>query len=220
VQAILFDFGGTLDADGVAWIDRFFPLYREARVAVPRSEFDRAFRAADDNLASRFALKGLSLEATLALQAECVLESLAPAMRDQGRPISAAFLEECRRHFSRNRPVLERLGRKFKLAVVSNFYGNLESVLESEGLSGLFDAVADSRLVGAEKPSPGIFLHALEELGVNAGDCLMVGDSIPRDMRGAEALNMRHALISPEPRVCCPGALKASSLPRLESLLS
>ncbi len=26
-KAILFDFGGTIDADGVAWKERFYPLY-------------------------------------------------------------------------------------------------------------------------------------------------------------------------------------------------
>ena len=28
VETLLFDFGGTLDADGVAWKERFFTLYR------------------------------------------------------------------------------------------------------------------------------------------------------------------------------------------------
>ena len=28
IETLLFDFGGTLDADGVAWKERFYALYR------------------------------------------------------------------------------------------------------------------------------------------------------------------------------------------------
>ncbi|MBI3976278.1 MAG: HAD family hydrolase, partial [Armatimonadetes bacterium] len=35
MRALLFDFGGTLDADGVPWKDRIFTLYRAEGVDVP-----------------------------------------------------------------------------------------------------------------------------------------------------------------------------------------
>ena len=34
IRAILFDMGGTLDGDGVHWLDRFEILYARAGVAV------------------------------------------------------------------------------------------------------------------------------------------------------------------------------------------
>jgi hypothetical protein len=49
----------------------------------------------------------------------------------------------------------------------------------------------------------------------------MVGDSIPRDMRGAEALEMRHALLGETTDgPCCPHAWTMKTLPELESLLA
>ena len=220
MKSLLFDFGGTLDADGTSWLDRFYPLYRDAGIEAPREAFNRAFYDSDDNLASRFSLGGLSLEQTLNLQAACVLEALSPGRLGLGEAIVGRFLKDCRRHFLRNRPVLERLGRAYKLGVVSNFYGNLEGVLKSEGFAGVFEAVADSAVVGSMKPAPEIFLHAMKALSVSPAECVMVGDSIPRDMRGAEGLNLRHVLLSPEPRTCCPQGLRARSLPELEALLS
>ncbi len=220
MKSILFDFGGTLDGDGVAWLDRFYPLYKEAGVSVSQENFNRAFYDSDDLLAARFPLKGQSLERTLSWQVRCVLEALAPDKAWVGEQVVERFLEDCRRHFRRNRPILERLRRRYRLGVVSNFYGNLESVLASEGLSGLFEAVADSGSLGVSKPSAEIFLHALSRLEASPQEALMVGDSIPRDMKGAEALAMPHALLGhPEAR-CCPGAWALKSLPDLEALCS
>src|SRR5438034_1108132 len=50
--AVLFDFGGTLDADGLAWKERVYRLFGEEGVAVERARFDPLFHAADDALAA------------------------------------------------------------------------------------------------------------------------------------------------------------------------
>ena len=49
-SAVLFDFGGTLDADGIAWKERFHRLFETEGVAVAPGQFDPAFYAADDAL--------------------------------------------------------------------------------------------------------------------------------------------------------------------------
>ncbi|OGR88508.1 MAG: hypothetical protein A3J74_05145 [Elusimicrobia bacterium RIFCSPHIGHO2_02_FULL_57_9] len=219
-KAVLFDFGGTLDYDGVAWADRFYPLYQEQGIDVPRPRFNQAFYTSDDGLPARFNLKGLSLENTLFLQVGEVIEILAPGRMDARDKVVRRFLGACRSHFKRNRPLLEQLAKRYRLGVVSNFYGNLDAILRSEGLADLFEAVADSGVVGAAKPEPGIFLHAIKALGANARECLMVGDSIARDMRGAEGLGMAHALINPGPGSCCEKAWTIKILPDLAGRLA
>ena len=221
MKAVLFDFGGTLDADGLTWLDRFHPLYKEAGLAADRESFARAFYDSDDALASRHDLRGLSLEETVSLQVDDVLSRLAPQRRASGAAIARRFVEDCRRHLDRNRPMLRRLKERYRLGVVSNFYGNLEGLLRREGLLDLFDVVADSAVVGALKPEPAIFQHALGRLGAAASESLMVGDSVPRDMRGAEGLRMPHALIGPAAGApCCAAAWRLSTLGGLEALLA
>ena len=220
MEALLFDFGGTLDSDGLVWIDRFYSLYKDYGLDIPRERFDRAFYDSDDRLPSRFNLKGLSFQETVSLQARCVLEVLAPGRPDLCGRIVERFLADSRAAFKRNRPVLERLSKKYRLGMVSNFYGNLESVLASEGLRDLFAAVADSGVLGIEKPDPAIFQKALRDLGVKPQQAVMVGDSIPRDMRGAETLGMAHVLVGDRTRpACCAQALRASSISELENVL-
>ncbi len=220
MDGILFDYGGTLDSDGVAWIDRFFRITQNLGMGFPRPRFARAFYDSDDNLPTRFALKGLSLEKTLTLQVNGVLQALAPERAAETHHVVDRFLAESRAAFQRNRPVLERLAARYRLGLVSNFYGNLESVLASEGLRGLFSTVVDSGVIGVTKPEPAIFQKALTDMGITAEDAVMVGDSVPRDMRGAESLGMRHILVGnlSQP-ACCPKALKVASVANLESVL-
>lgn len=220
MKSILFDFGGTIDSDGKTWIDRFFPLYKNAGVDIPRSDFERAFYDSDDRLASRYPLAQADFEETVGLQVRSVLEIIAPERPDLAGPVSDLFLSGCRDHFRRNRPFLENLRKRYRLGIVSNFYGNLEACLDGEDLLGLFDTVADSGSVGAEKPAPGIFLHALNALSTPAEEGVMVGDSIARDMRGAEGLGMSHFLLTQSPEVrCCSAAQTLTCLTELEGRL-
>ncbi|MFH1724668.1 MAG: HAD family hydrolase [Elusimicrobiota bacterium] len=226
-KAVLFDFGGTLDADGVHWLDRFLSIYAQEGLRVDREAFARAFYDADDNLPARFALDGLDLEQTIRLQAGCVVENLAAAAPGAAGPglaerVVRRFVDSARAHLRRNRPLLERLRRSFRLGIVSNFYGNLDSILAAEGLADLFGAVADSERVGAMKPDAKIFLHATRGLGVEPAESLMVGDSVPRDMKGAEGLGMPHAWVAggrDASETCCAAAPVLRTLSDLEPLL-
>lgn len=195
MKSVLFDYGGTLDADGTTWLERFYPIYKENGVAADRPRFDRAFYDSDDSLPERFALDGLNLEQTLRLQVRGVLDALAPERVALTERIAGRFAEDSRRQFRLLKPVLERLASRYRLGVVSNFYGNLDGILRAEGLRGHFEVVADSGALGVEKPDPAIFLHAARALETRPEDCVMVGDSVPRDMKGAAAAGMKRALV-------------------------
>lgn len=196
IKAVLFDYGGTLDADGIAWKEHFQEVYLRCRLSVKQEVFDRAFYDADDFLPTTHNLKGLGLEETLRLQIGDFLINLNMRYEhDVPRRALELFLADCRASFAKNIPVLEILRRKYRLGIVSNFYGNLASVLKSEGLDKYFDAVADSSVVGVTKPDPKLFLHALNRLGAAPSEAVMVGDNVKRDMAGAAAMGMPHALL-------------------------
>lgn len=222
MRVLLFDFGGTLDSDGLTWGERFFPLYREEGLAPSRDAFNKAFWKADDELPFRHDLKGLSLEKTLELQVADTLATLAPDRKDLTTKIAGRFLADCRRFFARNIPMLERLKSRYRLGIVSNFYGNVDSVLRSEKLAPYFDVVADSAVVGCTKPGKDIFMYAVGKLGVAPQDCLMIGDSLPRDMKGAESLAMPHAYLNSaaDAQSCCGAALLMNRLTDLEARLT
>lgn len=200
-RAILFDFGGTLDADGVAWKDRF----RSAIGFEGAAElFDRAFYAADDPLVGTIP-RDLSLKETVErLSRNLVRElGLEPATAPR---VANAFYQDALAKSATSARILERLAERFRLGVVSNFYGNLTRVCSDTGLAPHVRVAVDSAVVGFEKPDPRIFRTALEALEVLPGEAVFVGDSLPRDMEGARGLGMAHVYVSPagNAAACCP----------------
>jgi len=61
----------------------------------------------------------------------------------------------------------------------------------ASGLAGYFSAVVVSGELGAGKPDPAIFRHALREVGCDAEHAVMVGDSLTRDVLGALDAGLR-----------------------------
>ncbi len=83
----------------------------------------------------------------------------------------------------------------FRLAVVSNWSDRLEDVLSSLGLARYFEAIAISAVVGADKPDPRLFRHALQQLGVEPREAVHVGDHPRNDQVGARRAGMTGWLI-------------------------
>ncbi len=81
--------------------------------------------------------------------------------------------------------VLETLAPRFELAVVSNFDGRLRMILSHLAISKYFRHVFLSSELGADKPDPLIYQHALELSGFAANEVLHVGDDLKRDWRAA-----------------------------------
>ncbi len=222
-NAVLFDFGGTLDADGVPWKERFSRLYRAEGVVLEPERFDLLFYAADDALAREIP-PTLSFRETVFRLAEAVADGLGRgADGAQIGRIASRFLEGAREKLRGNTTLLSRLRRRYRLGIVSNFYGNLETVCDEAGIRQLLSVVIDSGRIGFRKPDPGIFDRALEELGMTPADATFVGDSLARDMAGARAVGMRHVWLagdgSGDREPCCPGDQVISSLADLEAIL-
>jgi len=194
LEAILFDFGGTLDADGVPWKDRFRDLFRAEGVDPVPARFDRAFYDADDALVAR-ADPDVSYEAIVHELGRAVAQALTPGREGLGDRVAGRFLDASRGTIARNLEVLRRLRPRFRLGVVSNFYGNLQNALRETGLEALLEVAVDSSVVGHEKPSPRLFGAALEALGIEPAEALMVGDSARRDVEGARRLGMPWLLL-------------------------
>lgn len=224
LRACLFDFGGTLDADGATWQDRFFRLYRHHGISVDREAFRQAFYRADDSLIETGILRGAGLRETLERQVNKVLESLPVRAGDRARAsIVEDFIGATRETVRRNRRVLEQLRPRFRLGIVSNFYGNLTEVCSELGIRDLFECLVDSTLEGVMKPAPGIFLAALGRLAVKPSEAVFIGDNVSRDMEGAKGLGMPHVWLTGESGrtlgPCCPDDPVIQSLEELVPLL-
>lgn len=225
-ETLLFDFGGTLDADGIAWKERMHALYGAEGLAMKVEAFAPAFFAADDPLVG-----GLPVDADLPATVASLARNLEAELARRGQPTASArgqrvakrFLAEAEAAFGRNRPLLEALARRYRLGIVSNFYGNLEAVCRGAGLAPCFAVMVDSQRVGAEKPDPAIFRAALEPLGARPETTLFIGDLLKRDREGARRMGMDFLWIAPPEvaaaeRTASGGALSHRVLTQLLAL--
>jgi len=206
-QALLFDYGGTLDADGVPWKDHFEAVYRSLGMPIEQERFDRAFYDADDSLTEE-GLDHHGLDAMLNEQVGRVFKNLGLDSRELRDRAVQAFRADTLKKIAENKPVLVELKKRYRLGVISNFYGNLPALLDELGVGPLFEVVVDSRRIGHIKPSREIFTHALNGVGASPEQTVMIGDSFKRDMLGARAMGMAHVFLRPETSTqapCCPG---------------
>ncbi len=217
-DALLFDFGGTLDADGVAWKDRFSALVADAGVAVEPEAFDSAFYAADDALVGRLP-KELSLEDTVARLSRDLAKALGQS-EDLGRSIAARFLSDSIVKLDASAQILAGLAERYRIGVVSNFYGNLEAICSGSSIGPYVSVAVDSQAVGVEKPDPRIFQAALSALATDPSRAVFIGDSLARDMAGARRLGIPHVWLQPGARQgCCPGDAVIASLSELSRVI-
>jgi len=110
------------------------------------------------------------------------------------------------------REALQRLGKRYRLAVISNADGKIADILAHCGIADCFETITDSGIVGKEKPHPAIFEAALQSLDVDAQQSLYTGDVYCVDYLGATSVGMQCVLFD------VPGAYAEEDLPRVESL--
>ncbi|MEM2971256.1 MAG: HAD-IIIA family hydrolase [Candidatus Bathyarchaeia archaeon] len=88
--------------------------------------------------------------------------------------------------------------QRYKLAVICDTEASKEEVkaiMEKAGIFKYFDMVVVSSEVGVTKPDEKIFRVALDKLGLQSSEVVMVGNRISRDILGGNQLGMWTILI-------------------------
>lgn len=81
---------------------------------------------------------------------------------------------------------LEQLKKRFRLIAITN--GNAD--IQLTGLSQYFEFCLNAEDFERPKPDSGIFLAAIQKVGVQASQCLHIGDHPNHDMLGAYQVGM------------------------------
>ncbi|MBQ9666889.1 MAG: HAD family hydrolase [Bacteroidaceae bacterium] len=200
IQAIIFDYGGTIDTNSLHWSEVLWEGYQHVGVPVSKEEFRTSYVFAERALAKHPYIKPQHTFLDL-LTIKCDLETGDLVQRgiwqteeEERVRISNAIAAYCYQYVLRvlevSRPVIAKLAERFPLVLVSNFYGNIETILADFHLQ-YFKHIVESAVVGVRKPDPQIFqlgVDALREVTgktadeLPASDIVVVGDSFSKDI--------------------------------------
>ena len=209
-KAILFDYGGTLDTPGEHWSNVIRSQWIAAGADIALDEFRRVYVMAEKALAVAGTVTPDDTFLTL-MRKKITLENsflASPFPADLCETAAVGCYTYARRNIQAVKPVLERLAATIPIGLVSNFYGNLHTVVADMGIAHLFAAVTDSGCLGIRKPDPRIFIEAMRQLNplLTPSETLVVGDSIDKDILPAHKAGFLTAHL--------PGAPWAPSSPR------
>ncbi len=188
IRGYIFDYGGTLDTGGQHWGKVIWHAYEHLQVPVSEADFRDAYVHAERTLGKNPIIKPdftfyKTLETKISLQLEY--------LHQQGhlshhtsyiKPLTSHLYEATVAETARSREVLLELKKQYPMVLVSNFYGNIATVLNEFKLDGIFDTIIESAVVGVRKPDPKIFTLGVEALGMQPDEVVVVGDSMDKDI--------------------------------------
>ena len=199
IKGILIDFGGTIDSDGIHWFNAFSDAY--AMVAdVPKDLLWDAYVNTERTLGRNPIIQPTdtfckTLQTKIALQTE-YLQSKGITITAQDTILDTCYNKVVKHISTVSKPVLERL--QLPKVLVTNFYGNMHTVLAEFGLDYLFKDVVESSVVGVRKPDPEIFRLGVKALGLEPQETVMIGDNYEKDIVPANSIGCHTIWLSPQ----------------------
>jgi putative hydrolase of the HAD superfamily len=168
IRAIFFDFGGVL-----GWMDRNLVAALETRYGLGVGGFTRTVIALPEWKAAEV---GRGSE-------EAFLEALKRKLDelDVTLPfdIREAWSRALRRLDADVVCLIERLGARYDVGLLSNATPELDSVLRDyHKIDGLFKVIVNSSRVGMAKPDVRIYHLAAERMGVDPAACVHIDDDV------------------------------------------
>ncbi len=184
-EGLIFDYGGTLDTGGRHWARVFWAAYQRHQVAVTEQQFRDAYVYAERTLGRNPIIQpSFTFRQVLSEKLRLQLEFLMPDIStdELQRVLLDDLYHLTQTETNRSLHVLRQLKQKWPMVLVSNFYGNLNTVLREFSFDGLFKSVVESAVVGVRKPDSRIFLLGAEALGLSPEQVTVVGDSLDKDI--------------------------------------
>ena len=188
LKGYIFDYGGTLDTGGQHWGKVIWHAYERQQVPVSEEAFRDAYVHAERTLGRNPIIQPdftfyKTIETKIRIQLEYLQEKNdVSSVSSYLKPLTDSLYEATVKETAKSREVLLQLKQQYPMVLVSNFYGNIATVLQEFKLDGIFNKIIESAVVGVRKPDPQIFTLGVEALGMQPDEVVVVGDSMDKDI--------------------------------------
>lgn len=198
VKGIIFDYGGTIDTNGVHWGEVIWEQYIKADVAIEKSLFRDAYVYAERALAKTPIILpndtfNTLLHKKINIQFEYLREQEHSTIytTEKASEIAELCYSEVLDNIDKSREIIEELATRYPLVLVTNFYGNMPVVLKEFSLDKLFPTIIESSVVGLRKPDPALFALGVKAINLPPESIVVVGDSYRKDIHPARTLGCK-----------------------------
>lgn len=198
IKGIIFDFGGTIDTNGIHWGEFICEQYQKVGVDITRDIYREAYVYGE-----RFLAKNPIIEPTdtfhtmlrkkIAIHFDFLCERLSEKKFNAETAIAIAdgCYNKVKETMKTTCTIVGKLAMEYPLVLVTNFYGNMSVVLEEFNLSKYFKRIVESSIVGLRKPDPALFALGVEALGLNPKEIVVIGDSYRKDIYPSSTLGCK-----------------------------
>ena len=190
VKGIIFDYGGTIDTNGTHWAEVIREQYIKAGLTIDDKLFRETYVYGERALAKNPIIEPtdtfrILLEKKIAIHREYLNGTMSSI---QEKNIAQGCYQRVLDTIEKTRNVVESLSRHYPLVLVTNFYGNMPTVLKEFALEKYFITIVESSIVGIRKPDPVLFALGVEALSLPPTDVVVIGDSYRKDIFPAHTL--------------------------------
>lgn len=190
IKGIIFDYGGTIDTNGTHWAEVIREQYIKAGLTIDDKLFRETYVYGERALAKNPIIAPtdtfrILLEKKIAIHREYLNGTMSSI---QEKNIAQGCYQRVLGTIEKTRNVVESLSRRYPLVLVTNFYGNMPTVLKEFALEKYFITIVESSIVGIRKPDPALFALGVEALSLPPTDVVVIGDSYRKDILPAHTL--------------------------------
>jgi len=193
VQHIFFDLDNTLwdfDANSRETLHELFAAFNLAlHCDVSSDRFVERYLFHNDRFWDMYRQNRISKNRLRRVRFEVALEDIGIADKQLAREVSEAYLDRCPQKtklIDGAVEVLHFLKDHYTLHILSNGFHDVQlTKLSGSGILACFKEVVTSERASSKKPQKRIFEYAMNAISAQASECLMVGDSLDIDIRGA-----------------------------------
>ena len=198
IKGVIFDYGGTIDTNGIHWGEVIASEYKAAGIELEREVYRNTYIHGERSLAKAPIISPQDTFHTL-LRKKIAIQFA--YLREQNLPqqftteLADRIADNCynkvKKTLATSRAIVEQLSKQYPMVLVTNFYGNMPVVLDEFGLAGYFNSIVESSIVGIRKPDPALFALGVEALQLPAEEIVVIGDSYRKDIHPASTLGCR-----------------------------
>ena len=198
IKGIIFDYGGTIDTDGIHWGEFIWEQYKETGIDISHETYREAYVHGERFLAKNHVIEPTDTFHTLLRKKIAIhfdyLHNRFPEKhfsKEDAERIADGCYNKVKKTMETTCAVVKELSKQYPLVLVTNFYGNMPVVLKEFNLSEYFKTIVESSVVGLRKPDPALFALGVEALGFEPHKIVVIGDSYRKDIYPPSTLGCR-----------------------------